>query len=115
MTPKVINTRKHLNKFLFTFLKATEDDGPSLEPPRIFYEAVGLVHPEVRRCTKFTTSQKIPGVLRLGSTSSMVFKMVGRNLFGCSLKFMASDVQPPFNNQIHQAYKFTKNSWCLKT
>jgi hypothetical protein len=29
-------------------LKATEDDGPSLETPGIFCEVVGLVHLEVR-------------------------------------------------------------------
>jgi hypothetical protein len=48
-TSEVTNISKDPNKFLPTFLKATEDNGPSLETTGIFYEVVGLVHLEVRR------------------------------------------------------------------
>jgi hypothetical protein len=46
--PKVTDIRNHSNKFIPTFLDATEDDGPSVETPGIFYETVSLVHLVVR-------------------------------------------------------------------
>jgi hypothetical protein len=79
----------------------------------MFYSVgpLGSEHLLISRHTKLTTSQKIPGLSKLGPPPLEIFKMVGRKFFCGVADVCDLGCQIIPDLQVHQAYCLMETLW----